>query len=282
MRLLILSPEFPPGPGGIGTHAYQLARYLCERGWAVTVVTAQDYAPNSEIADFNARQPFQIIRLARLRGVPIRVLYRAGVFWRQIRRLKPDVILAANERAVWAVAALKGRIPAVAVGHGTEFGLTGLQAWLNRWAYARLDHIVCVSQFTWDMMIRQGIAPRRGSIIPNGADEAHFKVIDGAPVQEFRARHGLDQARLLLTVGHVTERKGQQVVIRALPQILKEVPDVHYLVAGLPALKQKYSALAESLGVADRVHFLGRVAHDELPVLMNACDVLIMTSCILR
>ena len=41
-RLLLLSSEFPPGPGGIGTHAYQLARQLTARGWAVTVVTAQE------------------------------------------------------------------------------------------------------------------------------------------------------------------------------------------------------------------------------------------------
>ena len=44
-RLLLLSSEFPPGPGGIGTHAYQLARHLTARGWVVTVVTAQEYAP---------------------------------------------------------------------------------------------------------------------------------------------------------------------------------------------------------------------------------------------
>ena len=44
-RLLLLSSEFPPGPGGIGTHAYQLARHLTAPGGAVTVVPAQEDAP---------------------------------------------------------------------------------------------------------------------------------------------------------------------------------------------------------------------------------------------
>ena len=62
-RLLLLSSEFPPGPGGIGTHAYQLARQLTARGWAVTVVTAQEYAPAAARAAFNSRQPFAVVPL---------------------------------------------------------------------------------------------------------------------------------------------------------------------------------------------------------------------------
>jgi len=82
----------------------------------------------------------------------------------------------------------------------------------------------------------------------------------------------------MLTVGNVTERKGQHVVIRALPYILREVPNVHYLIAGLPTMKEQFRALAAALGVADHVHFLGRVPQEDLPLLMNACDAFVMTS----
>ena len=57
-RLLLLSSEFPPGPGGIGTHAYQLAHHLSGRGWAVAVAASQGYAPPAERDAFNRRQPF--------------------------------------------------------------------------------------------------------------------------------------------------------------------------------------------------------------------------------
>ena len=67
----------------------------------------------------------------------------------------------------------------------------------------------------------------------------------------FRKKIGLPGAQLLLTVGNVTERKGQQVVIRALPHVLKAQPNTHYLMAGLPTRREDFLKLARGLGVAD-------------------------------
>jgi len=279
MRLLILSSEFPPGPGGIGTHAYQLAFHLCQLGWIVAVVAPQDYASDQEIKLFNNRQPFQITRLSTPPFTPFKLAYRAIVIWKQIHIQRPDLILAAGERAVWVASVLGRHIPIVAVGYGSEFGLTGWQRTLTRWAFQRASHVISISQFTSAIMTRCQVLPRNMSVIPCGADDSHFTIMDLERVRAFRERYSFSQSSwLILTVGNVTERKGQHVVIRALPHILREVPDVHYLIAGLPTMKEQFSALASSLGVADHVHFLGRVPQAELPLLMNACDVFAMTS----
>jgi hypothetical protein len=50
-RLLLLSSEFPPGPGGIGTHAFQLARHLTRLEWEVYVLTSQAYVSHQERED---------------------------------------------------------------------------------------------------------------------------------------------------------------------------------------------------------------------------------------
>jgi phosphatidylinositol alpha-1,6-mannosyltransferase len=89
---------------------------------------------------------------------------------------------------------------------------------------------------------------------------------------------GLEDAQVLLTVGSVTERKGQDVVIRALPHILEQVPDAHYLIAGAPNKQLDFEQLAHSLGVGEHIHFLGQVPSDLLVRIMNSCDVFIMTS----
>jgi phosphatidyl-myo-inositol dimannoside synthase len=82
----------------------------------------------------------------------------------------------------------------------------------------------------------------------------------------------------LLTVGHVSERKAQDVVIRALPQVLSRFPQAHYAIAGIPTLQKQLTALAESLGVASHVHFLGRLTATQLRDWFNACDVFVLTS----
>jgi phosphatidylinositol alpha-1,6-mannosyltransferase len=82
----------------------------------------------------------------------------------------------------------------------------------------------------------------------------------------------------LLTVGHVTERKAQDVVIRALPDVLRHFPDTHYLVAGLPTRRAEFAQLANELGVSRHVHFLGVVSDELLPRLYNLADLFVLVS----
>ena len=101
MKLLLINTEFPPGPGGIGTHAMQIGAQLSALGWEVTAATPQDYAPAGEIEAFNAPSPFNVVRLRHIPGPPFEALYRYLTVARIIRDWKPDVMLATGERSVW-------------------------------------------------------------------------------------------------------------------------------------------------------------------------------------
>ena len=281
MHVLILSREFPPGPGGIGAHAYQLADNLTRLGWAVTVLTPQDYAAPEEIREFNASRAFPVVNLPSRRGNLREGWHRWRALRRQIQAQTPDVLVASGQRSVWLAAATgrKFRLPWVAVGHGTEFGaLQGWQLKLTRWAFGRATAVVCVSQYTRGLMLSRNIQPRLDVVIPNGADDRAFERLPAGEIQAFRDGLKLDADHLLLTVGNVTERKGQEVVIRSLPQVLAQCPKTHYLMAGLPTLQSRLTELARGLGVLDHVHFLGRLSQDQLRRHLNACDVFVMTS----
>src|SRR5947209_2639215 len=148
MRLLLVATEFPPGPGGIGTHACQVAHHLTRRGWQVAVSSPQDYAEDAEIHAFNGVQPFPVTRLRPIPGPALEATYRLAALGRALARWSPDVALATGERASWLMAVLGGicGIPWVAVGHGAEFGVS--IAWersLNRWAFSQANAVVCVS-----------------------------------------------------------------------------------------------------------------------------------------
>ena len=281
MRLLFVSSEFPPGPGGIGTHAYHVALHLTHMGWEVVVISAQDYASAKEIKEFNEAQPFQVVHLRQVVGAPLKALYRNSIASSWIKDWKPDCLLASGSRAIWLVAWLAQRfqLPWVAVGHGTEFGIAS--SWerkLIRSSFQQATAVVCVSQYTWQQMLASGIKPQMGRVIPNGADAVMFGILPSKEIEEFRAGLGLNGANLLLTVGNVTERKGQDVVIRALPLILEKAPETHYLIAGLPTKEKEFFKLAQQLGVAKNVHFLGRVDNKSLVNLLNSSNIFVMTS----
>lgn len=282
-RLLILSTEFPPGPGGIGTNAYQLALHLSRLGWESAVLCSQGFASDAEIAAFNAVQPFPVERLVATKGrLNIWMArWRTASHW--LSNWQPDLMLVTGTRAVWLAAALtlfRRSPPWAAIGHGAEFALPG--RWrrvLTRYAFERASVVICVSHFTRRQVTAAGITPHCAEVIHNGADHTRFAPVPTEAMIAVRKSLGLTASdRLLLTVGSVTERKGQDTVIQALPSILSLWPDTHYLIAGLPICQPDYARLAADLGVGDHVHFLGRVPGPQVVTLMSMADVFVMTS----
>src|SRR5574338_1420336 len=224
-ELILLSSEFPPGPGGIGNHAFHLAHQLCDRGWDVKVITPQDYASQEEIQVFNRAQPFTIITVPSGRGWLRGGLVRFRTLAGQIRIRKADLIVASGSSAVFlaSFAAFLFGLRFAAIGHGSEFGVHGSwKRFLTRTAYSRADAIICVSQFTQRLMERIGVKPRAGMVIRNGADGRRFCVLSESSKDAFSTAQGLNGRHILITVGSVTARKGQEIVIRALPEILAE------------------------------------------------------------
>ena len=271
MKLLIISSEFPPGPGGIGTHAWQIGCQLSVLGWDVAVVTPQDYADEGEVVRFNALSPIRVVRLKHIPGPPIEAIYRYKRAARVIKDWHPDVMLASGDRSVWLASRLSHirSTPWIAVGHGTEFGTRSRwERVLSRRALRRATAVVCVSEYTRSRMHAAGIRGRREQVIPNGADPSVFHP------QSPSTERGAPGPAVITTVGNVTERKGQEVVIRALPSL----PGVRYQMIGLPTRERELTALARELGVADRIEFVGRASQDEVVRRLNDCDLFVMTS----
>ncbi len=274
MRVLILSSEFPPGPGGLGTHAFQLARGLHESRHDVRVLTGQNYMPESEIRGFNAAQGFKVSRQPSGVSKWRRIFMAAGA----LLFFRPDIVVATGDPSVYLaylLRFLKGRAVLVAVEHG-RIPPAEWEKKIKRAALRAADAVICVSQYTRKKMEQMGAAFRRSTVITNGADSRVFKVAEDSETRQLRrANAGM---KVLLTVGNVTERKGQETVIRAMPLILRRVPSAHYFMIGLPTLQKELEALAGKLGVGDRVHFLGRLSQRELISWINACDLFVMLS----
>jgi phosphatidylinositol alpha-1,6-mannosyltransferase len=244
------------------------------------VLSPQDYASESEIESFNAAQPYPIVTIRHVPGALLEGAYRAVQLGRWIGRHRPTVIVASGSRSVLLAAArLRGReLPWVAVGHGTEFGPGLDDRNVLRWAFGQAAAVICVSEFTRRTMHEAGIRARAESVIHNGADPVRFHELGDPDARALRREMGLEGARILITVGNVTERKGQDLVVRALPAILRQEPGAHYIVAGLPSRGKELQELARDLGVLERVHLLGRVEAGRLTRLLNAADVFVMTS----
>lgn len=141
-----------------------------------------------------------------------------------------------------------------------------------RKAGRRATGLLSVSQGLVEEMAALGIPREKVTLHRTGLDGDLFRPYDR---RMCRDQLGLPRDKpVLATVGALIPRKGQRFAIGALPSL----PDAILLVAGKGPDEAQLRKLAQELGVAERVRFLGPVPHNELPIVLNAADVFILPS----
>jgi phosphatidylinositol alpha-1,6-mannosyltransferase len=136
--------------------------------------------------------------------------------------------------------------------------------------------VIVNSRFTAAAAIRHGAAPDLVRVVHPVVDASRFDCRRSG--LEIRKRYRLDGRQVLLTVGRLVPRKGHDTVLRALPELLRQVPEAHYLVVGEGPERDKLEAYATELGLIDRVTFTGHVRDEALPSYYSAADLFVMVS----
>jgi phosphatidylinositol alpha-1,6-mannosyltransferase len=284
-KIFFISTEYPPAPGGIGTHAYNLLKNLRDLGWETIVATNQEYVDETEVADFNNKQNYVLLRLQT--SITIMLLLKKIFFLiKEIRKHKPDVIMGSGRHASYFayICAFVTFKKCVLVGHGTEFimKLSPRSTIINKWVYSKASSIIYVSKYTQKVAEENGIHNNNPIILYNGADNVFFKTIPDAAISQFKTEQGITSQKIIITTGTISERKGQATVVRAMPEILKKVPNAHYYSIGMSngPFFEKVSILTKEVGVESNVHFLGRRSQNELLNWLNAADVYVLPSAV--
>jgi glycosyltransferase involved in cell wall biosynthesis len=182
-------------------------------------------------------------------------------------------------------ALLLGRLvhrPVTITERGTlaTFRHGSLRRRLADWALRRADRVITVAQPLADLAIAAGASADRVVVIENGVDTGRF-----APRDRIEARQKLGvtpSARLLVSVGHLSKRKGFQRVISVMPRLLDDAPELRLAVVGGPGaegnIRAQLERMVDDLGLQDRVILVGARPPDEVALWLNAADVFVLAS----
>jgi phosphatidylinositol alpha-1,6-mannosyltransferase len=282
-RLLVFSEVFPPRHGGSGRWLWELYRRLGSRPeFHVSVIAG----PAPDDARFDAESPVSIERLpftfstwGIVHPSGTRAYFRAVA--RVVRRSTGERIGAVHcgkclpEGLVAVLAARRTRLPFWCYAHGEELTLAeGSRelTWLTRRVLSNAAGVVANSRHTQRLLQERWRMPAdRIVVLHPGVDTARFVPAPADPA--LRARLGWRGRRVILTVGALQKRKGQDMLIRALPRIRRDVPDVLYAIAGEGWERDYLERLADEQGVGDLVMFHGTPAEEQLAALYQQCDL---------
>lgn len=146
---------------------------------------------------------------------------------------------------------------------------------MRRWSVQQADFVISISDYTKMQAVQvNDLRAERIFIVPNALEWAND--VSASPVSQ-----PLPQGTKLLSVGRLDsneQQKGFDTVIESLPAVIKQVPDVQYLIVGSGSDLERHRELAAAVGVSDRVHFLGTVDETVLQDCYRSCELFVMPS----
>lgn len=263
-----------------------MGRWLHEHGYPV--VAAFFYDRDNLYTHWKEDSPFPLLNLeAWEKGGGVSALLRlpAGLLrlYRLLRKEKFAAVLAFTHHAslLGLPLAWLARVPVRLAGHRGSIQdiprwITRLHAWMVNRGIATL--MVAVSERVRRKAIdEEGVLPERVIVIQNGIIPPSGA--DFTDVERRRARQRLGVPAdivVALTVGRLTEQKGQVYLLRAVPLVLERFPHIVFLLAGDGPLRQELEGEARQLGIAEAVRFLG--TRSDVPDLLRLADLFILPS----
>jgi phosphatidylinositol alpha-1,6-mannosyltransferase len=267
-QVLIVTSEFPPQPGGIGNHTFNLALHLSRKGHDVSVIADQRSKAGIEESDFDKTLPFSVARIKLYDVRFIMYLMRIIRTFKYTRTVTHCI--ATGKFSLWNVAfcSFFFKRKTMAVVHGTEVNFKS--SLLRRsidFSLKRFDVIVAVSNYTKSLVTHLNKAV---FVIPNGITTSEW--------ESLKDKMKLKGQPVLTTVGRVSSRKGQLNVIKQLPELIKQFPEVHYHCIGIPTEADAFMTIAKSLNVDGHVTFHGSVDDAKLKQVLAATAIFVMLS----
>ncbi|MDR6554428.1 glycosyltransferase family 4 protein [Paenibacillus qinlingensis] len=273
-KVVLVAGVFPPGIGGMQSYYYNLSKHTKHE---ITVL-APAY-PGSEA--FDGQQSFRTVRGAFMRNERAHILSWGRLF-RHVRKMmveEPDVTVYGYVLIgiIGLLFRVFGKRRYVISTHGMDMLMFRRFIGLNQIVKLILVHadgVLTNSIFTRKLVEDYGVDPSRIRLVHPGV-EAVFDQ-RSANVELIR-RHGLEDKYVILSVGRLVTRKGQDRVIEAMPEILKHIPNAVYVIVGDGPDRARLEHIVQVNGVSDAVIFIGSISGSEsLNDYYNMADQFIM------
>ena len=274
-KLLFISSEFPPGPGGIGNHAWNLCKELnvCYR---IDVLTVSNYVTQVEFEQFDQKQNFYVYRFKNYLSSIKTYYYRISDIATHIKKNNYSYCILSGKFSLFCsflIRFFSKEIKIIGVFHGSE--LLPKSILINQilnYCLKKINIYISVSNYTNNLIPIKLNEKSNRFIIPNGLN-INWK-------KNYSINNNLNISGIpsLLTVGSITNRKGQINMIKALPKIIQNYPNIHYHCVGLNLESKGLIDIAKELNIEDYISLHGFVPNEQLFSIYKKVNILIMLS----
>ncbi len=279
MKILCITNDFGPRAGGIETFVIGLIERM-PKGSVIVYTSAQENTASYD-RDWLEKFGVEVIRDRSKILLPTPRVARAVIKLVRTRNIERAFFGAAAPLGVLAKGLRRnGVTKIIALTHGHEVW------WAKLWPFSaaisfigkHVDHLTYLGDFTREEISKVLSTKAKNAMvkIAPGIDTSHFLPTPSS--SQIRSQLGLSEKKVIVSVGRLVHRKGQDILIQALPKILQMHPSAHLLLVGEGPYRSHLEKLATDLKVTKAITFIGRIQYRDLPRYICAGDIFVMPS----
>lgn len=276
-KTLLITLDFPPNIGGIAVYY----KNICENLPIDAIHVLAPDIPYHEIFD-------STVKYAIHRKKMISSSFFAWPKWKVSIQEAQNIIKKENIQALLVgnilpcgtvafILKMKLNIPYYIFIHGMDVSMIrGRKKILAKKIMKNASIIFSNSNFTKHTIESFGISQEKIITVypcPNPLPQA-----DDLEIITLRNAHGLHDKKILLTVGRLVERKGHDMVLKAMAEVVKKYENTVYIIAGSGPNKENLKNMVHGLRLEDNVIFVENASDKEISALYELCDIFIMAS----
>jgi phosphatidylinositol alpha-1,6-mannosyltransferase len=283
LKTLLITENFPPKSGGSGRWFWELYSRLPQGEYEVlagedpgavkfdndaSLLIMREDLTSTEWGFVSVKGlQFYISRVLRIR----KIVKRNNITNLHCGRVLPEGVIA------WLLNILTG-IPYTCYVHGEDLETAQSsreQYFICGQVIKRAKNIICNSQNSANIVAKFGDkASAKTLVLHPGVDSELF--VPANKEQKILSTLGWSNKKVVLTVGRLQARKGQDMMIRAVPEIIKYIPNFLYAVVGDGECKDELLSLVEELKLNDYVKFLSEISDQDMINCYQQCDLFIL------
>jgi len=213
-------------------------------------------------------------RISRVHEIPMRGDLDLGLMWRLrriIRAERPDIVHLHSRRGADLLGGIVARLAGVKTVLSRRVD-NPEPAFVARWKYRLYDRVITISEGIRQVLLAEGVDPWRLVCVRSAVgSDAYGKQCDRA---WFRQLFGLAGSETVLAViAQLIPRKGHRYLLRVLPELFAEFPEMRVICFGQGPLEAKLERQVREAGLADRVILAG--FRSDLPQILPCLDLVV-------
>lgn len=285
-KVLIISLEFPPCVGGVATYAHDLAEALDPEKTVILAPAGNDaFTTNKQKEDWDKGKKYKIIRKKLLfpRFIWPRWTRLLWHVWRTVRKEKIEVIFVQHVLPVgYAGIVMKKlfKIPFLLFSHGTDLVAGTANIWKRKMVTMvsnNAEQIIFNSFSLQSRYLRVLPQFEKKSFVLYPCPEPRF--LESPPrseIDNLRKQYALEGKQILLSVSRLDEGKGFLYMIRYMPKILEQVPNLVWFIIGSGFKSNLIIDTIRTYNLQNIVRFVGEVPHKNLRPYFYTADIFVL------